>query len=57
MSCLSSMVNLNAVAALLLHLVYNAASKEYLARYFYAVKISISLAILSEILIQNDYFF
>jgi len=54
------MVNLIAVTTLLLRPIYIAASKEHLRRiqkYFCAVKIIISLPILSEIFIQIGYFF
>jgi len=42
------------------HVKYSKYSKEYLKKntnYFYAIKISISLAILSKIFIQIGYFF
>ena len=57
---LSPTANLIAVTTLLLTSVYIAASNEYLRRIliiFYAVGVSISLAIFAEILIQIGYFF
>jgi len=60
MRCLSSMVNLIAVTTLLLtsglHCCYQRICKKN-TNYFYAVRIGISLAILSEVLTQIDYFF
>ena len=58
--CLSSMVNLIAVTTLLLMLGLHRCWQRIFknnTNYFYSVRISISLSIMSEIFIQIDYFF
>ena len=60
MRCLSSIVNLIAVMTLLLTSGLHCCQQRIFKKntnYFYAARISISLAILSEIFIQIGYFF